>query len=96
MSEGNPWELRGTLGTHPVVSTLHRVRGAGYLVRGESGWVLRSVALAGADISRITGPIRSLAERVAQATQLGAVVDGCCGRGGHATDDLPDEDEEDE
>ncbi len=76
---------------HPLPG---RARGPGYSVRGGSGWALRPVALVGADISRITGPIRSLSERVAQATGLGAVVDGCCGRGGHATEDLPDEDGE--
>jgi len=53
-------------------------------------------AQASADISRITGPIRSLAERVGLATGLGAVAYVPSGRGSQDSEDLPDEDGEDE
>jgi hypothetical protein len=39
-------------------------------------------AAAGADIGAITGPLRGLEERVAEAARLGAVADIPSGRGG--------------
>jgi hypothetical protein len=50
-------------------------------------------AAAGADISGSTGPVRALAERVAQARALGAVAYVPSGRGGVGGDIIEGEEE---